>query len=424
MRGVASFTKSTVPRFADVPEPADPAEGQVLCRTLELGICGTDRDILASAQPWTAPGAEFLVLGHECLARVEAVGSGVTNLRPGDLVVPLVRRALALPLGEGRGEGPSFRGFASERTAHEAPPRSHCDPTTSHADSQRPARQSLAGSAFPGGAWERGRSRRVDLLPVGHYVERGIVTEHGFSLPYWLDEPRYLIPVEPEFRPLAVFTEPQAVAEKAVNEALRLQQARLGHDAWTEPPPRVLVTGLGPIAFAAVIAAVSRGWPTAVYGRDAESSLRAQLVAELGATYLPAAAVVLGSLDVERDGFDLVLECTGSEDVVLLAAQPMASCAVMVWLGSSRRQHAGEVNVARLVRDGLVRNQIFLGSVNAAVRDFHDAMAHLRQMHAANARAAEAVVTARVGLDDDALWHFEHRQPQGIKTVVVYDRTR
>ena len=84
MRGVASFVGSTAPRFVDLPEPGEPATGQVLCRTLELGICGTDRDILASAQPWTAPQSEFLVLGHECLARVEAVGPGVLNLRPGD----------------------------------------------------------------------------------------------------------------------------------------------------------------------------------------------------------------------------------------------------------------------------------------------------------------------------------------------------
>jgi hypothetical protein len=78
------------------------------------------------------------------------------------------------------------------------------------------------------------------------------------------------------------------------------------------------------------------------------------------------------------------------------------------------------MNVARLIRDGLLRNQIFLGSVNAAVRDFHGAIAHLRQMHAARPKAVEAVITARIG-PDDALWHFEHRQRQGIKSVVAYE---
>ena len=88
--------------------------------------------------------------------------------------------------------------------------------------------------------------------------------------------------------------------------------------------------------------------------------------------------------------------------------------------GSSRLQTASPMNVARLVRDGLIRNQLFLGSENAAVRDFHDAIAHLRQMHAARPKAVEAIITARIG-PDDALWHFEHRQPQGIKTVVSYE---
>jgi threonine dehydrogenase-like Zn-dependent dehydrogenase len=433
MRGVASFVGSTSPRFVDLPDPREPNAGQVLCRTLELGICGTDRDILASGQPWTAPASQYLVLGHECLARVELVGPGVDSLRTGDLVVPLVRRALPLPLKDDDGKGtwfgpsaspsrPSFRGSASQRAASEALPRA-AETEAETAILADPARQSLASSPCPGRAWAReGREgmRRVDLLPFGHYVERGILSEHGFSLPFWLDEPQYLLPIEPGFRPLAVFTEPQAVAEKAANEALRLQQARLGYDAWAAEPPRVLVTGLGPIAFAAAIASVSRGWPTTVCGRDAPDTARARLASELGAGYRSMSDIDFDSLDVERDGFDLVLECTGSEEVILKTARVMASCAVMVWLGSSRIQQAAELNVARLIRDGLVRNQIFLGSVNAAVRDFYDAMSHLRQMHAAKPQALAAVITARIA-PDDALWHFEHRQPQGIKTVVAYE---
>src|SRR5438105_12424517 len=113
------------------------------------------------------------------------------------------------------------------------------------------------------------------------------MTEDGFSLRYWVAVPEYLIPVEPAFPPLAVFTVPQSVAEKAVNEALRLQQARLGAEAWLDPPPRVLVTGLGPIAFAAVLAAISRKWPTTVYGRDKPDSSRVRIAEALGANYLP-----------------------------------------------------------------------------------------------------------------------------------------
>ena len=78
-------------------------------------------------------------------------------------------------------------------------------------------------------------------------------------------------------------------------------------------------------------------------------------------------------------------------------------------------------NVQRLVRDGLLRNHVHLGCVNAAPRDFQDALAHLGQL--ANGRRSElaALVTARVRIDD-SLWHYEHRDPQGIKVVVRYEQ--
>jgi threonine dehydrogenase-like Zn-dependent dehydrogenase len=361
MRGIAAFTGKTQPGFVELPDPPAAEAGRVLCRTLELGICGTDREILASAEPHTAPGADFLVLGHECLARVEEVGADTNTLRPGDLVVPLVRRP-------------------------------------------RP----------------KAYRRRPDLLPLGQYVERGIVELHGFSLPVWCDEPRYLLRIEPDFRPAAVFTEPQSVAEKAVNEALLLQRARLGRSGWRTRPPRVLVTGLGPIAFAAVITCASHGWPTTVYGRDDREKFRADLVRRFGANYLPAEQADFDALDAERQGFDLVLECTGSEEVILSCARAMASCGVMVWLGSSRVPAKEQFNVARLIRDGLVRNHLFLGSVNAALRDFQSAIEHLSELQQRQPDLLDALITARV-TPEDAPWHFANRTEQGIKTVVKYE---
>src|SRR5262245_37178690 len=137
MFAIAAQTGSTQPVIVEVPPPTEPAAGEVLCRTLELGVCGTDREILHSARPWTPAGEERLILGHECLARIEAVGPGVTGYRVDDLVVPVVRRALP------------------------------------------------------------GQTRRVDLLPFGAFVERGIVRQHGFSQTLWLDRPEHLLPVPP-----------------------------------------------------------------------------------------------------------------------------------------------------------------------------------------------------------------------------------
>ncbi len=369
MRGIAAFADSIAPRFVELPEPPRIGPDEVLCRTLELGVCGTDREILHSRRPLMPPGADFLVLGHECLARVEATGSEVSGIAVGDLVVPAVRRR--------KPDAPS--------------------------------------------------GTRVDLLEFRYYTERGIVHEHGFSTPLWTDRPEHLYRVSPELAPWAVLTEPFSVAEKGVNEALTIQRARLNAIDWT---PRVLVTGMGPIGFAALAVSVCRGWPTTLYGRDPADNFRAQLVASLGGTYLPAgqfAEQTAGTSPAKENtagaspaaqGFDLILECTGSDEVLVQAGRALAARGVMVWLGSSRVPRPRELNVAQLMRDAVVRNHVHIGCVNAAPRDFHDALAHLDQLRRQRPEALSALITARVS-PEESLWHYEHRQPQGIKTVVV-----
>ena len=67
-----------------------PGAAEVLIRVHRAGICGTDLSIVAGQHPRARPG---LVMGHEFVGHVEAVGSSVTaELHPGDRVVvePLI----------------------------------------------------------------------------------------------------------------------------------------------------------------------------------------------------------------------------------------------------------------------------------------------------------------------------------------------
>lgn len=359
-RAIAAREKSKQPVFVHVPEPLSPGAGEVLCRTLQLGVCGTDREILESAHPLLPDGEDSLVLGHECLARVESVGDGVNELTSGQLVIPTVRR----PIGES--------------------------------------------------------GVRVDLLSFGEYTERGIVRQHGFSQPRWVDRREFLLPIDEEISPVAVLAEPLAVAEKAVNEALLLQRARLGKFAWTDSPPRVLITGMGPIAFAAAIACVARDWPSTMLGRDNVDTYRARLAHRLGAQYVNSERVDLSPDNLERHGYDLILECTGSDEVLLAACGALDARGVAVWLGASRRPQPAPHNVARLMRHAVVRNHLHLGSVNAAQRDFADALSDLRKLQRSNPDELAALITTRV-TPDSSLLHFERRMPQGIKVVLMYE---
>ncbi|WEV74378.1 zinc-dependent alcohol dehydrogenase family protein [Bifidobacterium sp. ESL0798] len=68
----------------DLPTPEVKA-GEVLINTAYAGVCGTDHDLYAG-RPGSASAVPPIVLGHENSGVVEAVGEGVTNVKPSDRV--------------------------------------------------------------------------------------------------------------------------------------------------------------------------------------------------------------------------------------------------------------------------------------------------------------------------------------------------
>jgi len=66
-----------------LPQPLQPED--VLVEVSKCGICGTDLNILAV--PPAHKAAPGLIIGHEAVGRVAAVGAGVSSLQIGDRVV-------------------------------------------------------------------------------------------------------------------------------------------------------------------------------------------------------------------------------------------------------------------------------------------------------------------------------------------------
>ncbi len=63
-----------------------PRAGEVLVRIVATGVCHTDAFTLSGDDP---EGVFPSVLGHEGAGIVEAIGAGVTSVKPGDHVIPL-----------------------------------------------------------------------------------------------------------------------------------------------------------------------------------------------------------------------------------------------------------------------------------------------------------------------------------------------
>jgi len=70
--------------YADVPDPKIQEPTDAVIRVTSTGICGSDLHLYEVMSPFLDAGD---VLGHEAMGIVEEVGSGVTNLKPGDRVV-------------------------------------------------------------------------------------------------------------------------------------------------------------------------------------------------------------------------------------------------------------------------------------------------------------------------------------------------
>ncbi len=68
----------------DVPDPRIVQETDAIVRVDTTTICGTDLHILKGDVPEVPPGR---ILGHEAVGTVEAIGSNVSTVRPGDRVL-------------------------------------------------------------------------------------------------------------------------------------------------------------------------------------------------------------------------------------------------------------------------------------------------------------------------------------------------
>jgi threonine dehydrogenase-like Zn-dependent dehydrogenase len=206
-------------RLEDVPEPAI-SDGMVLVRTMALGVCGTDRDIIAGAYGSAPPGQERLILGHESLGRVEfAPPHGA--LVAGDLVVGIVRRPDPVPC-----------------------------------------------CACAAGEW--------DMCRNGRYTERGIKDRHGYGAERFRIEPEFVIKLDPALGLLGVLLEPASIVAKAWDHV-----DRIGFRSKAWQPRTLLVTGAGPIGLLAALMGAQRGLEVHVFDHG-WTGQKPQMVRALG----------------------------------------------------------------------------------------------------------------------------------------------
>jgi len=370
MKAVAVLPSRHEVRLIDTQAPALAGPSSVKLRMLEVGICGTDREI-ADCQYGTPPGGEeHLVIGHESLGEVVEVGPNVNGLKPGDLAIPMVRRPC---------------------------PHAECLPC---------------------------REGRQDFCTTGDFVERGIKEAHGFMTEYVVDDARYMLRVPKKLREVAVLVEPLTIAEKALAQ-LALVQQRL---PWTCPIERgvrtaerhtchrAVVLGAGPVGLLGTMALIHAGFRTTVYSRDRKPNERADLVEALGGTYVSSQDVSPRELAERMGSIDVVYEAVGASQVAFDVLEVLGTNGMFVFTGVPARKGPIQVDTDLLMRNLVLKNQVVLGSVNAGRGDFERAIEDLGAFLERWPAAVRSMITGRHPLSD-AKGLLESRS--GIKNVLA-----
>lgn len=328
-------------------------------RVLDVGVCGTDRDIVAFEYGTPPAGSDYLILGHESLSEVVEVGPQVSKVKEGDLVIMTVRRPC---------------------------PHPECVPC---------------------------RQGRQDFCFTGDYTERGIKQSHGYMTEFVVEEERYLNPIPRELREVGVLTEPLTIAEKSLEQVWAVQR-RL---PWDSSHRRAVVLGAGPVGLLGAMALTVEGFEVSVYSRSPDHSEQNPIVKAIGAQYIAAETHSAEDMTKAAGPIDLVYEATGASGVAFEVLKHLGPNAVFVFTGVPSHKGPISVDTDEIMHNMVLNNQLVLGSVNAPPQAFQSAIQHLGVFTQRWPGALRSVITGRFPLERalDAL----QPQPGGVKSVVA-----
>jgi threonine dehydrogenase-like Zn-dependent dehydrogenase len=292
--------------LADLPKPSvhDIPHGRgVLVRVLRVGVDGTDKEINAAEYGQAPPGDDFLVIGHECFGRVVEVGMNVSELTPGDYVVPTVRRP-GLSLYDQIGQ--------------------------------------------------------YDMTTDDTYYERGINLRHGYLTEYFAEDPEYLVKVPKGLKEVAILLEPASIVEKGIVQAYETQR-RL--KIWR--PKRAAVLGAGTVGLLAALSLRMKGLQVTTFGRSKPPNRNTELLEEIGVRYVSTQERSIKDAAEKSGPFDLMFEATGAAQVVFEAMESLGKNGVLILASVTGGSKKIEVPADMINLGFVLGNKVAIGTVNA-----------------------------------------------------------
>ncbi|WP_157216399.1 NAD(P)-dependent alcohol dehydrogenase [Flavisphingomonas formosensis] len=305
MQTIAAVARSPHADFSIEPIDLEaPRAGEVLVRIVGVGLCHTDLIARDQFIPIPLPA----VLGHEGAGIVEAVGDGVTKVKPGDRVVI---------------------GFAScgacPRCAEHLP--SYC---------REFPQRNYAGTRTDGST-----AIRVAGTPAsGHFFAQSSFAGHAVA------EERNVVKIEADDVPLELLGPLGCGFQTGAGGVMRSLACPSGSS--------IAIFGGGPVGLAAVMGAVVQGCATIILVEP--FAARRALGLSLGATHVvdPADGDVGAAIRaILPDGTEYAFETSGREAVIETALASLASHGLLGLVGVPPRPDSSlSINIASLITYG------------------------------------------------------------------------
>ncbi len=365
MKAISTVPGSQVLNIVEREEPQITAPDHVKIKITQIGICGTDREIAHGGRAQAEDGLTDLVLGHEMLGLVTEVGSAVTAVKPGDHAVFIVRRDCGL-------------GYPC------------CE-------------------------------NRSDMCASGHYKERGIHKLDGYMAEYVVDNERYCLRVPESILDIAVLTEPMSVSVKAVDEAVKIQAARIpgaNYETYLQGK-KALVVGLGPIGLLGAFALRLRG--AEIIGMDIVDAFspRPMLLKEIGGSYINGKEIATNMIDDIYGHIDMIFEASGVAKLGFDLIDALGVNGVYVLTGIPGVGRPVDISGGELMQQMVLMNQVMVGSVNASKKHNEMAIQALVDSRTKWGNAIDKIITEIMPFTDINA-AIANTSSDEIKTVITF----
>jgi threonine dehydrogenase-like Zn-dependent dehydrogenase len=332
---------------------------EILVKTLQVGIDGTDFETLNETQPDSVNNKPRMILGHEALGVIKEIGQNVRDFKEGDLVVPTVRR-----------------------------------PCNVH-------------SCIP---CSNGES---DMCITGLYKERGIKELDGYMSEYFVEDQNYLLKIPNQIKDVAVLIEPLSIVEKTIENIFEIQK-RLKWD-----PKTSLILGAGSLGILFSLYLKWRGLKTYVYSRNLKNDIRTNILQGIGVKYISTNDVEIEELKQKLGNIDIIIEATGSSKVAFDGMKILGINGIMALIGITKGNKVIKIPSDKLNLDIVLGNKVIFGAVNSNIRHFEKAKSKLINIKEW-LPILRKLITNKYKKEDYRLAFFGSYKQKPIKSIILF----